>query len=58
MEWSVLRNTGNRAYLERGDERKEVDRPKPMSQDEFRELFAVDSSVDDATVETLIYGLR
>jgi hypothetical protein len=58
MEWNVVRNTGDRAFLERGDERKEVDRPKPMSQDEFRELIAADSSFEDSTVGTLMYGLR
>ena len=58
MDWIVVRNTGDRAYLVRGLEREEVDRPKPMSQAEFFELFSTDSSVDDATISTLSYGFR
>jgi hypothetical protein len=58
MDWIVVRNTGDRAYLERGLERTEVDRPKPMSQAEFRELLATDSSVDDVTIATVTHGFR
>ena len=53
MDWIVLRNNGNQAFLARGLEVTEVDRPKPMSVMEFRQLFAVDRSVDDMTVETV-----
>jgi hypothetical protein len=58
MDWIVLRNTGDRAFLERGFERQEVDRPKAMSQAEFRTLLATDSSVGDATIITLSQGSR
>lgn len=58
MEWIVVRNTRDRAYLERGLERKEVDRPKPMAHGEFRELFTTASSVDDVTINTLTSGFR
>ena len=57
MDWTVVRHTGDIAYLERGLEQTQVDRPKPMSQSEFRELFPSDSSVDDATIATIKYGL-
>ncbi len=56
MNWIVVRNTGDRADLVRGLEKKEVRRPKAMSQVEFRELFSTDSSTDDETIATLAQG--
>lgn len=58
MDWIVLRNNSDRTFLARGLERTEIDRPKPMSQMEFRELFVVDSSVDDVTIATVSQRFR
>ena len=58
MDWIVVRNTGDRAFLERGLELTEVDRPKAMSQSEFRDLLAFDSSVDDVMIATMTQGFR
>jgi hypothetical protein len=58
MDWIVVRNTGDRAFLERGLELTEVDRPRAMSQSEFREMLAPDSSVDDVTIANVTQGFR
>jgi hypothetical protein len=58
MDWIVLRNTGDHAFLGHGLHLTEVDRPKPMSEAEFRELFRTDVSVDDNTVVTVMRELR
>jgi hypothetical protein len=58
MDWIVVRNTGDRAFLERGLELTEVDRPRAMSQSEFRAMLAPDSSVDDVTIANVTQGFR
>ena len=58
MDWIVVRNTGDKAFLERGLELTEVDRPRAMSQSAFREMLAPDSSVDDVTIANVTQGFR
>jgi hypothetical protein len=58
MDWIIVRNTGDRAFLERGLELTEVDRPRAMSQSEFRAMLAPDSSVDDVTIANVTQGFR
>jgi hypothetical protein len=51
--WTVITNTGKRADLESGLEKKEVQRPMHISPREFVHWLAPESHVDDDILGSL-----
>jgi hypothetical protein len=51
--WTVIANTGKRADLEHGLEKKEVQKPVHISAREFIHWIAPDSQIDDNSLRSL-----
>jgi len=51
--WTVEQNTGKRADLSSGSERREIRRPHAMSTPEFYSLLAPGTAVDDSVLQEL-----
>ncbi|MHB8218148.1 MAG: hypothetical protein ACYDDS_18900 [Candidatus Sulfotelmatobacter sp.] len=51
--WKVISNTGKRADLESGLEKKEVEKPTHISAKEFVHWLAAESRIDDDSLRSL-----
>jgi hypothetical protein len=51
--WKVIANSGKRADLESGVEKKQVDRPRHITPRDFVHWIAPGSSIDDNALESL-----
>lgn len=51
--WKVIDNTGRRANLESGIEKREVNKPSHISPKEFVHWLAPKSNIDDTSLQSL-----
>jgi hypothetical protein len=51
--WTVVQNTGKRADLESGTDRKEINRPENISARDFIRWLAPNSRLEDGVLQSL-----